>query len=282
MSGTLFIVATPIGNLEDVTVRALKVLREVALIAAEDTRRTAKLLNHYAIPTRVTSLHAHNETRKSAAIVGRLESGDHVALVTDAGTPGISDPGTRLVRMALERGVPVTVVPGPSAILTALVGSGLPADSFTFVGFPPHRSNDRKKWLRSLASEPRTLVLFEAPHRIRATLEDALSEWGDREVVVGRELTKLHENWVRGPISNTVAKLHEPRGEYTIVVAPAQRAPEMKPVAPTPTELTAEYGYMTNNVRVSRRSAIVELAKRHGLRPRQVYEALERAKKSAE
>lgn len=278
MSGTLFVVATPIGNLEDITVRALRVLREVTLIAAEDTRRTAKLLNHYGIATRVTSVHEHNEARKTPALLARLEEGGDVALVTDAGTPGISDPGGRLIAATLARRLPVRVIPGPSAVLTALVGSGLPADSFTFVGFPPQRSNDRKTWLRDLASEPRTLVMFEAPHRIRATLEDMLAELGDRDIVVGRELTKMHETWVRQPISAVLEQLGSPRGEYTVVVAGRKLEPQRPIGLPSPSELQIEYGQMTDNEGLSRRAAIVRLATRYRTRTREVYQALERAK----
>ena len=176
MPGTLFVVATPIGNLEDITARALRVLREVAVIAAEDTRRTAHLLARYAIATPTTSLHEHNESGKSASLIARLQRGDSVALVSDAGTPTISDPGGRLIRAAIDAGIRVEPIPGPSAVLAALAASGLPTDSFTFLGFPPTRSKDRKQWFERAAScSAGPVVFFEAPHRIQATLARVLA-----------------------------------------------------------------------------------------------------------
>ena len=170
MAGTLFVVATPIGNLEDITARALRVLGEVALIAAEDTRRTARLLARYAIRTPTTSLHEHNETTKSRTLIARLERGESIALVSDAGTPTVSDPGQRLIRAAIEAGVRVEAIPGPSAALTALAASGIQADTFTFLGFPPTRSTARAQWVSELGSAGRPVVFFEAPHRIVSTL----------------------------------------------------------------------------------------------------------------
>src|SRR5437868_5447162 len=172
MPGTLFVVATPIGNLEDITVRALRILREVALIAAEDTRRTAHLLTRYAITTPTTSLHEHNETRKGPALLARLQSGDSIAVVSDAGTPLISDPGQHLIRLAIDAGLRIEVVPGPSAIVTALAASGFPTQPFVFLGFPPIRSKHRAQWLATLKASQVTAVFFEAPHRIRRTLEE--------------------------------------------------------------------------------------------------------------
>src|SRR5690242_16233706 len=169
MPGTLFVVATPIGNLEDISARALRVLRDVAAIAAEDTRRTAHLLARYAIATPTTSLHEHNEAKKTAALVARLERGESLALVSDAGTPTISDPGQRLIRAALDAGIRVEPIPGPNAVLAALAGSGLPADRFTFLGFPPTRSSDRERWLDDLRSIAHTVIFFESPHRLRVT-----------------------------------------------------------------------------------------------------------------
>ena len=178
-AGALYLVSTPIGNLEDITLRALRVLAEVTLVAAEDTRRTARLFSHYGIHTTTTSFHAHNEVRKGPQLLRRLARGDSVALVADAGTPLLSDPGARLVRDALAAGVKVHAVPGPSAALTGLVMSGLGGGAFTVAGFPPARSNDRKRWLESLAPEPRPLVVFEAPHRLRAALADMATVLGD-------------------------------------------------------------------------------------------------------
>jgi 16S rRNA (cytidine1402-2'-O)-methyltransferase len=220
MPGTLFIVATPIGNLEDVTHRALRVLREAALVAAEDTRRTAKLLSHFDIHTATTSFHEHNEREKLPILIGRLRAGDDVALVSDAGTPGVSDPGYRLVKAAVAERIRIEAVPGASAVLTALVASGLPTHAFTFAGFPPARAQARERWLGALADRAETLVFFEAPHRVRETLEAALRVFGDRPAALCRELTKVHETLVRGPISEILATLEEPRGEFTLVIGP--------------------------------------------------------------
>ncbi len=222
MSGTLFVVATPIGNLEDISARALRVLREVGVIAAEDTRRTARLLARYAIATPTTSLHEHNEVAKAPKLVARLEGGESIALVSDAGTPGVSDPGFRLIRLAIEADIRIEAIPGPSAVIAALAASGLPADRFAFLGFPPTRPPDRKSWFNALASEHKTVVFFEAPHRIERTMGELLEAVGDVEVAVGRELTKVHENWVRGPITTVVGRL-ESRGEFTVVVNIGQK-----------------------------------------------------------
>src|SRR5258705_2044791 len=240
MPGTLFVVATPIGNLEDVTLRALRVLREVAVIAAEDTRRTAHLLARHAITTPTTSLHEHNESAKSASLVARLQRGDHVALVSDAGTPTVSDPGSRLIRAAIDAGVRVEPIPGPSAVLAALAASGLPSDSFTFLGFPPIRSKDRNRWFDRLRAAGGTVVFFESPHRIRETLGDLSRSVGDRYIVLARELTKTHEELVRGPISIAINALKSERGEFTIVIDVGE--------IPEPTnssvDLVAEFGQM--------------------------------------
>lgn len=277
--GILYLVATPIGNLEDITLRALRVLKSADLVAAEDTRHTAKLLTHYDIRTPTTSLHEHNEHEKVPALVARLLAGATIALVTDAGTPSVSDPGFRLASAAVAAGVRVEAIPGASAVLTALVGSGLPTDGFVFAGFPPPRSAARKAWFAALAAERRTLVLFEAPHRIEASLRDALETFGDRQVAVARELTKLHENWVRGPISAALAQLGPVRGEYTVVIAGASDAPAADQPEATDTQLFTEFGQLTENGH-SRREALSALAKRHGLPSREVFAAIDRARHS--
>ena len=276
--GTLHVVATPIGNLEDITYRAVRTLGEADLIAAEDTRRTAKLLAHYGISTRCTSFHEHNEARKSGALIGRLERGERVALVSDAGTPLISDPGRRLVRAALDAGLRVEAIPGPSAILTALVASGLATDSFTFAGFPPNRSTARKKWFARLEGEARPIVFFEAPHRIRASLTDLQLSLGDRTIAICREMTKLHEDYVMCPISEALkTALGRPRGEYTLIVAPSEprRAPSGLPAGST---LVTEFGQLTDNDGLGRREAVRTLATRYGVSGRAVYGALEAAR----
>lgn len=226
--GTLYLVATPIGNLEDITLRALRVLREAPLIAAEDTRHTRKLLNHFDIPTRAISYHEHSPAARRDLIVAALAAGD-VALVSDAGTPAISDPGADLVRAALAAGYAVVPIPGAVAAVSALIASGLPGDTFTFLGFPPRKSAERRALLEGVRAEPRTLVLYEAPHRLLECLDDLRAVLGDREIAVARELTKLHEAWLRGPISavrERAAAGSGPRGEYTLVVAGATAGQE--------------------------------------------------------
>jgi 16S rRNA (cytidine1402-2'-O)-methyltransferase len=217
--GTLYIVATPIGNLEDISARALRVLREASLIAAEDTRQTAKLLSHFGITTPATSYFEHNKLAKLDHILEKLERGD-VALVSDGGLPGISDPGYELIREAIAHGFTVTPIPGPSAILSALVASGLPTDSFVYLGFLPRKASDRARVLGDNASDPRTLICFEAPHRLLEALADIQRELGDRRLAVCRELTKLHEEIFRGAASEAVAHFSakEIRGEITLVV----------------------------------------------------------------
>jgi 16S rRNA (cytidine1402-2'-O)-methyltransferase len=279
MPGTLYVVATPIGNLEDVTLRALRVLREVALIAAEDTRRTAHLLQHYSISTRTTSLHEHNERSKTASLITQLLAGDSIALVSDAGTPVISDPGVHLVAEAHRAGINVQPVPGPNAAIAALSVSGLPHDEFVFVGFPPSRSSTRKRWLQRLASETRVLLFYEAPHRIRPTLEDMLQVFGNRVIALGRELTKAHEELVIQPIDAQLSRELEERGEFTIVVSGSAKPATEEKVTPTAHQLATEIGQLTDTTPVSRREAIRTLAKRHGLSNREVFNLLEEAKK---
>src|SRR5436190_13191327 len=194
----LYLVATPIGNLEDITLRAMRVLKEVDVIACEDTRQTQKLLNHYAISTRTTSYHEHNEMTKAAELVKEMQEGASVALVTDAGMPGISDPGYRLITLAIRHHVPVVPVPGASAFLAALVASGLPTDSFRFSGFLPPKRGKRREVLENIMGSPRTQVFYEAPHRLLETMEDVVEILGsDRHIVVAREVTKLHEEFLR-------------------------------------------------------------------------------------
>jgi 16S rRNA (cytidine1402-2'-O)-methyltransferase len=266
MPGTLFVVATPIGNLEDITLRALRVLREVQLIAAEDTRRTAHLLARHAISTPTTSLHEHNERRKIPELIARLERGDNVALVSDAGTPTVSDPGAPFVRAAWQAGIRVVPIPGPSAVLAALTASGVVGDEFTFLGFPPTRSKARSLWFQRLGQVGGVAIFFEAPHRIRRTLEDLLATLGDRDVFIGREMTKAHETSVIRPISRALTELKRPIGEFTIVVEIGHKTENRDAAAEI--ELS------------SRRQALAQVAQDHGLTANQLYRVIEDAKKS--
>jgi len=223
LPATLYLIATPIGNLEDITLRAVRILRdEVAIIACEDTRQTRKLLEHYQIRKQLVSYHEHNEARRTAEIVQHLEAGEAVALVSDAGTPLVSDPGYRVVAAAIQNGFRVVPVPGASAVLAALAGSGLPMHEFRFIGFLPFKTGQRRKALEKLANEPATVVAFESPHRILATLGDLAEMWPDRPIVLAREITKIHEEFVRGSareVREQLAKRPSVKGEITLVIS---------------------------------------------------------------
>lgn len=218
--GLLYLCGTPIGNLEDITLRALRVLKEVDLIAAEDTRHTRKLLSYYNIHTPLTSYHEHNKKTKGPQLISELREGKNIALVSDAGMPGISDPGEELVLLAVEENIRVIPIPGPSAVVTALVSSGLPAGSFAFEGFLPRLKKDRVNLIKAMTGEKRTVIFYESPHRIKKTLKELLDLAGDRKVTLGRELTKVHEEFMRGTISQLleVFQQKEPRGEFTVVL----------------------------------------------------------------
>jgi len=220
MPGTLYLVATPIGNLSDITHRALQVLRDVDLIACEDTRHTQKLLNHYGISKKTISYHEHNEQQRAVQLVDQLKQGLNIAVVSDAGTPSISDPGFRLVRAAIESEVPIVPVPGPSALISALIAAGLPTDEFFFAGFLPAKSNARRARLSELQAVPGTLIFYEAPHRLAATLKDAFEILGERDAVVARELTKVHEEIRRGRLSELGDhyEREDPRGEIVVLI----------------------------------------------------------------
>ncbi len=276
----LYLVATPIGNLEDITLRALRVLKEVDLIACEDTRRTLKLLSHYGIQTRLVSYHEHNEMTKAAELVVDLEGGAKIALVTDAGMPGISDPGFRLIALAIRHHVPVVPIPGASAFLAALVASGLPTDSFRFSGFLPSKSGQRRKLLESVKDSPRTQVFYEAPHRLLETLADVVELLGsDRHVVVAREVTKLHEEFLRGRAGEILEQLKsrgEVKGEITLLIAKAEEG-----AASTATELVG----IAKRVReimledaVDEKTALKKVAKERGIGKSEAYRELQRTR----
>jgi 16S rRNA (cytidine1402-2'-O)-methyltransferase len=228
--GTLYLVATPIGNLEDITHRALKVLSSVDLIAAEDTRKTKILLDHYSIGKPMVSYFSYNERHRTPQLIEKLQDGQSIALVSDAGTPGISDPAYHIVQSCLAAGIPIIPIPGPSAFVSALIVSGLPTDRFVFEGFLPIKKG-RKTKLGLLSSEPRTIVLYESPHRVLKTLEEIRTVFGERHVVVARELTKKFEEIVRGPISSVLEELHrkQTRGEYVLVIEGRSKHSEPDP-----------------------------------------------------
>ncbi len=275
MAGSLYVVSTPIGNLDDMTVRAVETLRSVGLVAAEDTRRTALLLKHFGLTTPTTSLHEHNETQKMPQLIRQLANGVDIALVTDAGTPVVADPGQRLIAKAVEAGIKVVPIPGASAVTAALAASGYPADSFVFAGFAPSKSNDRRSWLLALVDEPRTVVFFEAPHRIAKTLSDMADILGERPITVARELTKLHEQVVRTTARAAPQAAIPEKGEFTIVLGPF--APLQNTETVDDSELSLFFYQMTDE-RKSRRQAIAATAARFGLSTNDVYARLERLK----
>src|SRR5271169_1751083 len=277
---SLYLVATPIGNLEDITLRALRVLKEVDLIACEDTRQTLKLLNHYDIKTRLVSYHEHNEMTKAAELVVDLEGGAKIALVTDAGMPGISDPGFRLIALAIRHHVPVIPIPGASAFLAALVASGLPTDSFRFSGFLPSKSGQRRKLLESVKDSPRTQVFYEAPHRLLETLADIVELLGsDRHVVVAREVTKIHEEFLRGRAKDVLDKLKargDVKGEITLLIA----KPETQDLRPDTSNVSV--AQRVNEImaaeKADEKAALKKVAKERGIGKSEAYREWQKAK----
>ena len=281
MSGTLFVVATPIGNLEDVTLRALRVLREADLIAAEDTRRTAKLLSHHGIATPTMSFHAHNTRGRVPQLIARLKSGQSVALVSDAGTPGVSDPGEELIRACVEENIPVDPIPGASAPLAAVVASGFPVLPITVLGFSPNKSAARRTWLDMIVGIRHTVTFFESPLRLKRTLIEASPLFGNRPIVVARELTKVHQELLRGTCEEIAASLDDVKGEITVVVGPAEQTPAVK--APIDEDaVAAEFWSLARSGHVSRRAAIASLAVKFQMSSRDVYSIVERSKRSGE
>jgi len=277
----LYLVATPIGNLEDITLRALRVLKEADLIACEDTRQTQKLLNHYVIVTRTTSYHEHNEMTRAPELVLELEQGARIALVSDAGMPGISDPGFRLITLAIRHHVPVVPIPGASAFLAALVASGLPTDAFRFSGFLPAKSGQRRKFLESVRDSPRTQVLYEAPHRLQEALKDVVEVLGaDRHVVVAREVTKLHEEFLRGRASELLQTLHargEIKGEITLLIGKAEEA-EKKPAASS--TIPQRVAEIMAQEKLDEKLALKKAAKERGISKSAAYRELQSSRKS--
>ena len=270
MPGTLYVVATPIGNLEDITLRALRILREVDLIAAEDTRRTSKLLAHYQISKPLEPLHEHNEVRAAPRLIQRLTDGASVALVSDAGTPGVSDPGVHLVRLARETGITVVPVPGPSAVAAALSVSGEPADSYLFIGFPPRSGSARAEWMDEVTTSPRTIVAFEAPHRIRQTVRELAGLLAERSISCFREITKLHEELVKQPIDASPE-----RGEYTLVIRRQERSDGRRALVALGSKLI---GYMTKYEGVEPLGAAKQVGDALRIPPARLLSAVRRQK----
>jgi 16S rRNA (cytidine1402-2'-O)-methyltransferase len=263
----LYIVATPIGNLEDISLRALRTLRQVKLIAAEDTRKTRRLLVTYEVKTPVTSYHEHNKWTKLGYILGCLEGGD-VALVSNAGMPGISDPGYELIVACAQRGIPVVPIPGPSIAITALAVSGLPTERFIYLGFLPHKSSGRRRLLESVADESGTIVVLESPHRLLASLNDILLILGDRKVAVCRELTKVHEEVFRGTISQAIEHFTEPRGEFTLIIE--GKGEKDKPQLTEDIERRLHHMQLSG---VTAKEAIANVAGKTGLSKKELYRA---------
>lgn len=277
----LYLVGTPIGNLEDITLRALRVLKEVDVIACEDTRQTQKLLIHYAIATRTTSYHEHNEMTRSAELVKEMQEGASVALVTDAGMPGISDPGYRLIALAIRHHVPVVPVPGASAFLAALVASGLPTDSFRFSGFLPAKRGERRAALEGIKNSPRTQVFYEAPHRIVETLEDVCEVLGNaRHVVVAREVTKIHEEFLRGRAGEVLENLKARaavKGEITLLIGKAEEEGVVTAAVGRPSVRQRVEQVMAEE-RVDEKAALKRVAKERGVSKSEAYREMQREK----
>jgi 16S rRNA (cytidine1402-2'-O)-methyltransferase len=276
----LYLVATPIGNLEDITLRALRVLKHVDLIACEDTRQTQKLLNHYGITTRTISYHEHNEMTRAAELIVDLEQGTRMAMVTDAGMPGISDPGFRLITLAIRHHVPVIPIPGASAFLAALVASGLPTDSFRFSGFLPAKAGQRRALLESVKESPRTQVFYEAPHRILEALKDVVEVLGpERHVVVAREVTKVHEEFLRGRASEVLQTLKsrgEVKGEITLIIGKAEEAAAQSAAAIASVRQRLER--LMEQEKLDEKAALKKLAKEMGVSKSEAYRELQRSK----
>ncbi len=280
-TSALYVVATPIGNLEDITLRALRVLKEADLIACEDTRQTQKLLNHYGIATRTVSYHEHNEMTRAAELMMDLERGVRLALVTDAGMPGISDPGFRLISLAIRHNVPVVPVPGASAFLAALVGSGLPTDSFRFSGFLPAKRAQRRALLESIKSSPRTQIFYEAPHRIGQSLEDVVEVLGgSRHVVIAREVTKIHEEFLRGRADELLdlSRSRELKGEITLLIGKAEELPSEEREPVTALTVGRRVQELMAAEELDEKSALKRVAREMGISKSDAYRELQRTK----
>lgn len=277
--GILFLVGTPIGNLEDITLRALRTLKEADLIACEDTRQTAKLLNHYSIEKPTVSYHEHNELTRAAELIVHLERGDNIAMVSDAGMPGVSDPGYRLVALAVRHHIRVVPIPGATAFLSALVASGLPTDSFRFGGFLPAKSGARRTALEAILTSPRTQIFYEAPHRVVESVRDVVEILGtERHVVIAREVTKLHEEFLRGRAEEVLAALEargEVRGEITLLIGKAEDTVQPHP---SPKTIAQRVRELITEEKLEEKNALKQAAKEFGLSKSEAYRELQRIK----
>ena len=278
-AGTLYLVGTPIGNLEDITLRALQTLRDVDLIACEDTRQTMKLLNHYGIVKPTASYHEHNELTRAPELIVHLENGDNIALVTDAGTPGVSDPGYRLVTLAVRHHIRVVPIPGASAFLSALIASGLPTDSFRFSGFLPAKAGARRTALEAIRNSPRTQIFYEAPHRILETLRDIVGTLGpERHIVIAREVTKLHEEFLRGRADSLLEQIEhrgDIRGEITLLIGKAEEVLQtQRPVQ----RIAQRVRELMNSGEIEEKDALKQAAREFGLSKSEAYRELQRSK----
>jgi 16S rRNA (cytidine1402-2'-O)-methyltransferase len=276
-SGTLYLVATPIGNLEDITLRALRVLREVDVIAAEDTRQTIKLLNHYEIKNTLVSYHEHNKNEKGKTLIGELLAGKNIALVSDAGCPGISDPGEDLVRLAVEHGIPLTMIPGPAAAITGLVLSGLPCGRFSFEGFLPMNKRMRSDRLKSIKEDTRTLVFYEAPHKLLHTLRDLKEAFGNRKISLARELTKKFEEIIRTTLDEAIRKYEKesPKGEFVLILEGAdERLLEENRINSWLEISLQEHVRRYTDSGLNKKEAMKRVAEDRGLSKRDVYNSL--------
>ena len=274
--GKLYVVGTPIGNLEDITLRAIRILKEVDLIACEDTRRTQKLLNVYKIQTPTVSYHEHNEMTRAPELIIQMEEGSSIALVTDAGMPVVSDPGFRLVHLAVRHSIPVVPVPGASAFVAALAASGLPVDKFRFLGFLPSKKGERRKALEELKDATRTLVFYEAPHRLLEMLKDAREILGEREIVIAREVTKVHEEFVRGTIGTAIEylKRRPVKGEITVLIG-LQAVSDDDTVAPRSASIISEIQGVMAGKKVDERAALKIVARARGVSKSEAYRLLQ-------
>jgi 16S rRNA (cytidine1402-2'-O)-methyltransferase len=275
----LYLVGTPIGNLEDITLRAVRVLKEADQIACEDTRQTQKLLNHYGITTRTVSYHEHNELTRAPELVLDLEGGARVALVTDAGMPGISDPGFRLISLAIRHHIPVVPIPGASAFLAAVVASGLPTDSFRFNGFLPAKSGQRRQMLESIKTSPRTQVFYEAPHRVKESVEDIVATLGgDRQIVIAREVTKIHEEFLRGPAGEVLEVLKargDIKGEITLLIGKAEEGQQK---VATGMSVRQRLEQIMKTEKLDEKAALKRIAKEMGVSKSEAYRELQRSR----